>query len=135
MPPLKPDIADHAPDGPALTKYDEEHVVTYIMLKRTAPIGAKSPVLCCISIPRRRRTARGLRLIPTSHAPKALAAQVIASCSPLGVGPPEASCYEDHEAGSRESPDPVHQMRYGMWRPRESAGLALTSLPAASKTA
>jgi type VI secretion system activator RovC-like protein len=31
-PPLDPDIADLAPAGPALTDYDEKHVVTYIRL-------------------------------------------------------------------------------------------------------
>jgi hypothetical protein len=30
MPPLNPDAADLAPDGPVLTDYDEEHAVTYV---------------------------------------------------------------------------------------------------------
>ncbi|MBR1279642.1 DNA -binding domain-containing protein [Bradyrhizobium sp. AUGA SZCCT0283] len=29
-PPLDPHIADLAPAGPALTEYDEEHVITYM---------------------------------------------------------------------------------------------------------
>ena len=32
MPPLDPDVADLAPTGPALTAYDEEHVVTYVRM-------------------------------------------------------------------------------------------------------
>ena len=28
-PPLNSDVADHAPSGPALTDYDEDHAVTY----------------------------------------------------------------------------------------------------------
>jgi hypothetical protein len=31
-PPLDPDVADIAPSGPALTAYDEEHLVTYLRL-------------------------------------------------------------------------------------------------------
>ncbi|WP_246775202.1 DUF2285 domain-containing protein [Bradyrhizobium diazoefficiens] len=31
-PPLNPDVADVAPNEPALTAYDEQHVVTYIRL-------------------------------------------------------------------------------------------------------
>ena len=31
-PPLDPDVADLAPAGPALTTYDEEHLVTYLRL-------------------------------------------------------------------------------------------------------
>jgi hypothetical protein len=31
-PPLDPDVADVAPSGPALTPYDEEHLVTYLRL-------------------------------------------------------------------------------------------------------
>jgi len=30
--PLDPDVADLAPDGAALTDYDEQHVVTYLRL-------------------------------------------------------------------------------------------------------
>ena len=30
--PLDPDVADLAPSGPALTAYDEEHVVTYVRM-------------------------------------------------------------------------------------------------------
>jgi hypothetical protein len=32
MPPLNPDVADLAPASPALTVYDEEHIVTYLRL-------------------------------------------------------------------------------------------------------
>ena len=32
MPPLDPDVTDLAPSDPALTSYDEEHAVTYILL-------------------------------------------------------------------------------------------------------
>ncbi len=32
MPPLNPKIADLAPDGPALTPYDEQNAVTYARL-------------------------------------------------------------------------------------------------------
>lgn len=31
-PPLDPDVADVAPTGSALTKYDEEHIITYLRL-------------------------------------------------------------------------------------------------------
>ena len=31
-PPLNPDVTDLAPSGPALTAYDEEHVVTYVRM-------------------------------------------------------------------------------------------------------
>jgi hypothetical protein len=31
-PPLDPDVADTAPSEPALTLYDEEHVITYLRL-------------------------------------------------------------------------------------------------------
>jgi len=31
-PPLDPNVADKAPDDPALTTYDEQHVVTYLRL-------------------------------------------------------------------------------------------------------
>ena len=31
-PPLDPHIADVAPDGPALTAYDEEHIITYMRM-------------------------------------------------------------------------------------------------------
>ena len=32
MPPLDPEVADLAPDEPALTPYDEQHAVTYVRL-------------------------------------------------------------------------------------------------------
>lgn len=32
MPPLNPDVADVAPDGPELAAYDEEHGITYLRL-------------------------------------------------------------------------------------------------------
>jgi hypothetical protein len=32
MPPLNPDVADLAPSSPAITIYDEEHVVTYMRM-------------------------------------------------------------------------------------------------------
>jgi hypothetical protein len=31
-PPLDPDVADLAPTNPALTSYDEEHIITYLRL-------------------------------------------------------------------------------------------------------
>jgi hypothetical protein len=31
-PPLDPDVADLAPTSPALTGYDEQHLVTYLRL-------------------------------------------------------------------------------------------------------
>jgi hypothetical protein len=31
-PPLDPDVADLAPTDPALTSYDEEHIITYLRL-------------------------------------------------------------------------------------------------------
>jgi len=31
-PPLDPNVADLAPAGPALTAYDEEHIITYLRL-------------------------------------------------------------------------------------------------------
>ena len=39
-PPLDPDIADVAPNEPALTAYDEQHVVTYIRLLQAEGQGA-----------------------------------------------------------------------------------------------
>ena len=39
-PPLDPDIADVAPNEPALTAYDEQHVVTYIRLLQAEGEGA-----------------------------------------------------------------------------------------------
>ena len=32
MPPLKPEVADLAPSGPTLIKYDEDHAVTYVRM-------------------------------------------------------------------------------------------------------
>ena len=31
-PPLNPDVADAGPVGPALTRYDEQHLITYLRL-------------------------------------------------------------------------------------------------------
>ena len=39
-PPLDPDVADVAPNEPALTAYDEQHVVTYIRLLQAEGEGA-----------------------------------------------------------------------------------------------
>jgi len=39
-PPLDPDIADVAPSEPALTAYDEQHVVTYVRLLQAEGEGA-----------------------------------------------------------------------------------------------
>ncbi|MCK1743756.1 DUF2285 domain-containing protein [Bradyrhizobium sp. 139] len=39
-PPLDPDVADSAPTDPALTSYDEEHLVTYWRLLDAAADGA-----------------------------------------------------------------------------------------------
>ncbi|QDF37458.1 DUF2285 domain-containing protein [Bradyrhizobium symbiodeficiens] len=39
-PPLDPDVLDVAPNGPALTAYDERHVVTYIRLLQAEGEGA-----------------------------------------------------------------------------------------------
>ena len=39
-PPLDPDVADVAPNEPALTAYDEQHVVTYIRLLQAEGQGA-----------------------------------------------------------------------------------------------
>ena len=39
-PQLDPDVADFAPSKPALTAYDEEHVVTYIRLLQAENEGA-----------------------------------------------------------------------------------------------
>lgn len=39
-PPLNPDVADVAPNEPALTTYDEQHVVTYIRLLQAEGEGA-----------------------------------------------------------------------------------------------
>lgn len=38
--PLNPDVADLAPDGPDLTAYDEEHIVTYLRLLDAAAVNA-----------------------------------------------------------------------------------------------
>ena len=39
-PPLDPDVADVAPNEPALTAYDERHVVTYVRLLQAEGEGA-----------------------------------------------------------------------------------------------
>ena len=39
-PPLDPDVADVAPTDPALTVYDEQHVVTYMRLLAAESEGA-----------------------------------------------------------------------------------------------
>jgi type VI secretion system activator RovC-like protein len=39
-PPLDPDVADLAPTGPSLTKYDEEHIITYLRLLDADKAGA-----------------------------------------------------------------------------------------------
>ncbi|WP_057851027.1 DNA -binding domain-containing protein [Bradyrhizobium valentinum] len=39
-PPLDPRIADVAPAGPALTEYDEEHIITYMRVLDAAQQGA-----------------------------------------------------------------------------------------------
>ncbi|WP_404536599.1 DUF2285 domain-containing protein [Bradyrhizobium ottawaense] len=39
-PPLDPDVADVAPNEPALTAYDEQHVVTYVRLLQAEGEGA-----------------------------------------------------------------------------------------------
>ncbi|WP_091959584.1 DUF2285 domain-containing protein [Bradyrhizobium shewense] len=39
-PPLDPDVADNAPNEPALTAYDEQHVVTYVRLLQAEGEGA-----------------------------------------------------------------------------------------------
>jgi len=39
-PPLDPDVADVAPNEPALTAYDEQHVVTYMRLLQAESEGA-----------------------------------------------------------------------------------------------
>lgn len=39
-PPLDPDVADAAPNEPALTAYDEQHVVTYVRLLQAESEGA-----------------------------------------------------------------------------------------------
>lgn len=39
-PSLDPDVADSAPNEPALTAYDEQHVVTYIRLLQAQGEGA-----------------------------------------------------------------------------------------------
>jgi hypothetical protein len=40
VPPLDPHCADAAPDGPALTSYDEEHAITYIRMLAADADGA-----------------------------------------------------------------------------------------------
>lgn len=39
-PPLDPNVADVAPNEPALTAYDEQHVVTYVRLLQAEGEGA-----------------------------------------------------------------------------------------------
>jgi hypothetical protein len=39
-PPLDPDVADLAPSDPALTPYDEQHVVTYLRMLDARAEGA-----------------------------------------------------------------------------------------------
>ena len=61
-PPLDPHIADVAPAGPALTEYDEEHMITYmrvLMLINKAPTGVMSLGSGCASTQTPRPTARG----------------------------------------------------------------------------
>jgi hypothetical protein len=40
MPPLNPDVADFAPSNPALTAYDDEHIITYVRLLDADAAGA-----------------------------------------------------------------------------------------------
>lgn len=40
QPPLDPQIADVAPNGPVLTAYDEEHMITYMRVLDTDQQGA-----------------------------------------------------------------------------------------------
>ncbi|CCD97200.1 conserved hypothetical protein [Bradyrhizobium sp. ORS 375] len=40
FPPLDPDVADVAPSDPVLTRYDEEHLVTYLRLLDAEKAGA-----------------------------------------------------------------------------------------------
>ena len=39
-PPLDPDVADAGPTGQALTRYDEEHLITYLRLLDADAAGA-----------------------------------------------------------------------------------------------
>jgi hypothetical protein len=40
QPPLDPDVADAGPTGQALTRYDEEHLITYLRLLDADAAGA-----------------------------------------------------------------------------------------------
>ncbi len=64
-PPLDPDVADAAPTDPALTVYDEQHVVTYMRLlaaEAEEPTGEKLRGSCCILIPTANQFVRAMRL-------------------------------------------------------------------------
>jgi hypothetical protein len=61
-PSLDPHIADVAPAGPALTAYDEEHMIMYMRVldaDQQGAAGAMSLESCCASTQTTRPTARG----------------------------------------------------------------------------
>ena len=55
-----PQVADLAPTGPALTEYDEQHMITYMRVFDADQQGAdvKSVGSCCASTQTPRPTAR-----------------------------------------------------------------------------
>jgi hypothetical protein len=59
-PPINPDVADLAPSDPALTLYDEEHLVTYLRLLDADTEGAdwKEVARIVLHIDPDRETAR-----------------------------------------------------------------------------
>jgi hypothetical protein len=70
--PLDPNAADLAPTDPAVTTYDEEHLITYLRLldaDADEPTGAMSRGSSCILTRTATPTARGERSKATSRAP------------------------------------------------------------------
>jgi hypothetical protein len=70
--PSDPNVADFAPEDPALTSYDEQHVVTYMRLLQADSeglIGARSLESCCMSIQNTKPIVRVLLTKVISRAP------------------------------------------------------------------
>ncbi|MGY4282350.1 hypothetical protein ACVWXO_001570 [Bradyrhizobium sp. LM2.7] len=71
--PLDPDVADSAPNEPALTAYDEQHVVTYIRLLQAEGEGANWREVwlewSCIWTQSESQTARGAHIRVILRAP------------------------------------------------------------------
>jgi hypothetical protein len=67
MSPLDPDVPDLAPSDPALTAYDEEHVITYVRMLDADAAGSSGS--CCTSIRTANLVGRGKPSRAISPAP------------------------------------------------------------------